>query len=374
MRYGMNPHQAAKAVDETGPVRVLSGEPSMINWLDLLNAWMLVRDARVALQKPVAASFKHVSPAGVATAGVVDETARDLWRVGDDSDDTLLSAYVRARDADPKSSFGDVVGLSEACDADTAGFLTTVIADAVIAPGYDPGVVETLSRKKSGHFLIVEVDPAYEPPTWESRDVFGVRLEQERDTSPVTNAVPPAHPRFDDLVLSLTALRYTQSNSMCVARDGMVLGIGAGQQNRVDCTRLACEKARSWWLRRHPDVRALRSAALRRQDLLNWKIRFAEHTLTPGQEVELETLFGGDALHTYHDSQWRNAWCDTWDGLTLASDGFIPFRDNVDLAATYGVTTIIEPGGSTRRTTEVRSAAIEHNIDHITTDLRLFHH
>lgn len=296
-----------------------------------------------------------------------------MWRVNPAAGGTLLSAYVRARDTDPKSSFGDAIALSEPCDADAAEFLTTVIADSVIAPGFEPGVIDELRRKKAGRFLIVEADPAYEAPAWESREVFGLRLDQERDSSPLADVVPTAHPRRDDLLLALATLRYTQSNSMCVAKDGMVLGVGAGQQNRVDCTRLAGEKARTWWLRRHRAVRRLQSSDLRRQDLLNWQIRFAEQTLTPVQETELVGLFGSDALDTYRQTSWRPPWLTSLTNLVLASDGFIPFRDNIDVAAGLGVGTVIEPGGSTR-TGEVVQAATEHGIEHIVTGRRLFHH
>lgn len=181
MRYGMNPHQTARVVSDARHVRVLNGAPSLINWLDLLNAWMLVRDASLTLGEPVAASFKHVSPAGVAVAGQIDSCAAEVWRVDEVVRGSLLSAYVRARDVDPKSSFGDAVALSEACDMATAQFLSHVIADAVIAPGFEPGAVAVLTQKKAGKFLVLDVDPTYEPPQHESREVFGVQLEQERD-------------------------------------------------------------------------------------------------------------------------------------------------------------------------------------------------
>ena len=372
MRYGMNPHQKAQLVGDPGHVRVLNGAPSLINWLDLLNAWMLVRDIRSNLGRPAAASFKHVSPAGVAIAGDVDACAADLWRVGREVSGSLLSAYVRARDADPKSSFGDVVALSEPCDVATAGFLGQVIADAVIAPGFDPGALPVLGRKKAGSFLVVQVDPDYEPPRRESREVFGVRLDQDRDDEPL-GAHLPAMPHRDDALLGLATLRYTQSNSVCAGRDGMVLGIGAGQQNRVDCTRLAGVKARTWWLRRHPIVASLRCQGMPRQDLLNWRIRFAEQSLTRHQTGQLADLFGPSALADYDRPDWRAEWLAQWSGLVMCSDGFIPFRDNVDVAAEMGVTTIVEPGGSAR-TPEVGAAAAEHGITHITTGLRLFHH
>ena len=372
MRYGMNPHQAARVAGDPRHVRVLAGSPSLINWLDLLNAWMLVRDVRAAVGALVAASFKHVSPAGVALAGPIDECAAQLWRVDPGIGGTLLSAYVRARDADPKSSFGDAIALSDPCDLATAEFLAGVVADAVIAPGFEPGAVAILQRKKQGSFLVVEVDADYTPPARESREVFGVRLEQERDAAPLAEHLGEVERRRDAL-LGLGTLRYTQSNSVCVVRDGMTLGIGAGQQNRVDCTRLATGKAQTWWLRRHPIVQALRGAGLSRQDVLNWQIRFAEQTLTGAQTAELVRLFGGDALEDYRDPRWRRDWTASWSELMLCSDGFVPFRDNVDLAAETGVTVLVEPGGSTR-TPEVAAACAEHGITHHTTGRRLFHH
>lgn len=372
MRYGMNPHQAARVVNDASHVRVLNGEPSLINWLDLLNAWMLVRDASSTLGARVAASFKHLSPAGVAIAGQIDACAGDLWRVDESISGSLLSAYVRARDVDPKSSFGDAIALSEPCDTETARFLSQVIADAVIAPGFEPGAVAILKQKKAGTFLILEVDPTFEPPKHESREVFGVHFEQERDDAPFDHTVGEG-PHRDDALLGLAALRYTQSNSVCVGKDGMVLGIAAGQQNRVDCTRTAGTKAQTWWLRRHPIVRALNAPGLSRQDRLNWQIRFAEQTLTRSQADQLAHLFGADALHHYRHPEWRQDWTAQWSNLVMCSDGFIPFRDNVDLAAELGVTLLVEPGGSVR-TPQVSAAAAEHNIAHATTGLRLFHH
>jgi phosphoribosylaminoimidazolecarboxamide formyltransferase / IMP cyclohydrolase len=372
MRYGMNPHQEARLAEDPGHVRVLNGAPSLINWLDLLNAWMLVRDVRSNLGCAAAASFKHVSPAGVAIAGEIDACAADLWRVPREISGTLLSAYVRARDADPKSSFGDVIALSEPCDVATPVFLGQVIADAVIAPGFDPGALDVLARKKAGSFLVVQVDPGYEPPRHESREVFGVRLQQDRDDASLGGHLPAMTFR-DDALLGLATLRYTQSNSVCVGKDGMALGIGAGQQNRVDCTRLAGAKAQAWWLRRHPIVGSLACAGMPRQDLLNWRIRFAEQSLTRRQAEQLADLFGPRALADYHRPDWRPEWLAQWSDLIMCSDGFIPFRDNVDVAAEMGVTTIIEPGGSVR-TPEVAAAAAEHGIAHTTTGLRLFHH
>ena len=377
MRYGMNPHQPATIVAGHGP-RIINGEPSMINYLDALNAFELVREADDATGAPAAASFKHVSPAGAALAGPVDPTAARVWRVDEPDGGGLLSAYVRARDADPKSSFGDVVALSRPVDLATAGFLRTVICDAVIAPGFEPGAAGILAAKRDGRFLVLEADPAVRPPATERRDVLGVTIEQQRDTAPIGAAVPddaaldPA--TRADALLGLVTLRYTQSNSVALVRGGAAIGIGAGQQNRVDCVRLAAAKARTWWLRRHPFVDELPPVdGMGRQDRLNWQIRFAGREMTAGQLAEFQALFGDEARGRYDDETWRDQWLAALTGVTLASDGFLPFRDNVEYAAAAGVTTIVEPGGSAR-TDEVAASAAAHGIAHVQTGLRLFHH
>ncbi|GAA3933525.1 phosphoribosylaminoimidazolecarboxamide formyltransferase [Microbacterium soli] len=374
MRYGMNPHQSASV--EGGPA-VLNGEPSLINYLDALNAFALVREADEAGGLPAAASFKHVSPAGAALAGPVDEVAAETWRTSGVGEDTLISAYVRARDADPKSSFGDVVALSRPVDAETAEFLRTVICDAVIAPGYEEGTVGVLSGKKSGRFLVFEAGADWAPPARERREVLGTVIEQDRDAADLAAALPAGvldgrHRR--DALLGMATARYTQSNSVVLVRDGAAVGIGAGQQNRVDCVRLAGAKARVWWLRRHPFVRELPTVeGMRRQDRLNWQVRFAGAEMTRAQLVEFEGLFGAEAAGRYGDDGWRAEWAQRLDDVTLVSDGFLPFRDNVDHAAEFGVGTIVEPGGSTR-SDEVAAAAAEHGIPLVTTGLRLFHH
>jgi phosphoribosylaminoimidazolecarboxamide formyltransferase / IMP cyclohydrolase len=376
MRYGMNPHQPASIVEGHGP-RVINGEPSMINYLDALNAFELVREADDATGAPAAASFKHVSPAGAALAGTVDATAARTWKV-DEGAGGLLSAYVRARDADPKSSFGDVVALSRPVDLATAQFLRTVICDGLIAPGFEPGTAAVLAAKRDGRFLVLEADPGRVPPGTERRDVLGVTIEQERDAVPVATTLPDdgtldAGTRADAL-LGLVTVRYTQSNSVALVRDGAAVGIGAGQQNRVDCVRLAGAKARTWWLRRHPFVDELPAVGgMGRQDRLNWQIRFAGREMTAGQLVEFLALFGAGARRRYDDPIWREEWLAELSGVTLTSDGFLPFRDNVEHAAAAGVTTIVEPGGSAR-TGEVATSAAAHGIAHVQTGLRLFHH
>jgi len=377
VRYGMNPHQSAWIVAGHGP-RVINGKPSMINYLDALNGLQLVREADEATGRPAAASFKHVSPAGAALAGVVDATAALIWRAGGVEGASLLSAYIRARDADPRSSFGDVVALSRPVDLATAEFLRTVICDAVIAPGFEPGTVGVLSSKRAGAFLVLEADSRGVPPATERRDVLGVTIEQHRDTVPVATVLP-GNGTLDektrtDALLGLVTLRYTQSNSVALVHDGAAIGIGAGQQNRVDCVRLAGAKARTWWLRRHPFVKGLPAiAGMGRQDRLNWQIRFAGQEMTSAQLTEFQSLFGAEARSRYEDATWRGEWAATLSGVTMTSDGYLPFRDNVEHAAAAGVTTIVEPGGSTR-TSEVAASANAHGIAHIQTGLRLFHH
>lgn len=377
MRYGMNPHQTAVVVGADGPV-VVNGEPSMINYLDAMNAFALAREADRLSGRAAAVSFKHVSPAGAAVAGEVDEAAAEAWNAPGVADDTLLSAYLRARDADPKSSFGDVVALSRPVDVQTADFLRTVFCDAVIAPGFGPGTVEVLRAKRSGRFLVFEADPERELPLRERRDVLGVTIEQDRDAADLDAALPtdPALDEYGrrDALLGMVTARYTQSNSVVFALAGAAIGIGAGQQNRVDCVRLGGTKASIWWLRRHPYVRELPVVAgMGRQDRLNWQIRFAGHEMTRTQLGEFTELFGTRARTQYDESNWRITWADALTGVTLVSDGYLPFRDNVDHAAESGVARIIEPGGSIR-TPEVAAAAAKLGIAHVQTGLRLFHH
>jgi phosphoribosylaminoimidazolecarboxamide formyltransferase/IMP cyclohydrolase len=377
MRYGMNPHQSA-AVVAGAPPRVVNGQPSMINYLDALSAFALVREADEATGRPAAASFKHVSPAGAALAGRVDAAAAALWRVGEAADGGLLSAAVRARDADPRSSFGDVVALSRPVDLATAGFLRTVISDAVIAPGYEPGAAGVLAAKRGGRFLVLEADPDRVLPATERRDVLGITIEQQRDAVPAASVLPgdgtlsPA--ARADALLGLVTVRYTQSNAVALVRDGAAVGIGAGQQNRVDCVRLAGAKARTWWLRRHPFTGSLAAPqAMSRQDRLNWQTRFAGQEMTPAQLAEFGELFGAAARDRYTQPGWREEWAARLTGVTLVSDGYLPFRDNVEHAAAAGVTAIVEPGGSAR-TGEVAASAAAHGITHVQTGLRLFRH
>jgi phosphoribosylaminoimidazolecarboxamide formyltransferase / IMP cyclohydrolase len=351
LRYGLNPHQAARMTGDTKPpFTVLNGTPSFINVLDALGAWQLVREASAALGVPAAASFKHTSPAGAAIAGGIDSTMRASWGLRRAETGPLTSAYVRARDCDPKSSFGDMIAVSQPVDAELAAFVCGVIADGIIAPGFEPGTVELLARKKRRAFCVLEADPGYEPPAWERREVYGVVLEQERDRQPITAAclqgpqLPEAAVR--DALLGMITLRYTQSNSVAFVRDGMTLGVAAGQQSRVDCTRLAGEKAAIWSRRRHPAAREPAFAPrLPRQERLNGQMRRASDPSLPSG----------------------------LDGVTMVSDGFLPFSDNVDVASEYGVSYIVEPGGSTR-SEDVRAACRSHGITLTRTGIRLFRH
>ena len=383
LRYGVNPQQrtatAAPVHPGQWPVRVLQGSPSYINMLDALNGWQLVLEANRALSRPAAASFKHVSPAGAALAGPVDDVTADLYGVDRASLGALSSAYLRARDADPKSSYGDFAAVSHPVDAELAGLLTSVVCDGIIAPGYAPGTVATLSKKKNGRFLVMEADETYTPPPHEVREVFGLRLAQQRDemtlsasllADVVTGALPAT--AVEDLLLGLAVLRYTQSNSVCYLRGGTTLGIGAGQQSRVDCTRLAGAKTDTWWLRRHPAVRALAFGPhIRRQDRINWQIRFIEGDLTPDETMRLSTVLSAPAPELTNKQ--RTQWLAGLTQVAFVSDGALPFRDNVDHAHRHGVGYIAEPGGSIR-SGEVEDACREHQIALARTGLRLFHH
>jgi phosphoribosylaminoimidazolecarboxamide formyltransferase/IMP cyclohydrolase len=382
LRYGINPAQAADAAPVRlgeWPVRILHGSPSYINMLDALNSWQLVREASGALNRVAAASFKHVSPAGVAIAGAIDDVTADLYGVDRAGIGPVTSAYLRARDADPKSSYGDFAAVSHPVDAELAELLTRVVCDGIIAPGYAPGTVETLSKKKDGRFLVLEADEDFVPPEHEAREIFGLRLDRQRDQVTLSaglleNVVCGTLPTTaqEDLLLGLVVLRYTQSNSVCYLRGGVTLGIGAGQQSRVDCTRLAGEKTDSWWLRGHPTVRALAfSPEVRRQDRINWQIRFIEGDLTPDESVRLAAALTAPAQEL--TARQRTEWLAGLKEVAFVSDGALPFRDNVDHAYRHGVGYIAEPGGSIR-SAEVEHACREHRIALARTGLRLFHH
>ncbi len=383
LKYGCNPHQAFASVEaidpDTLPIEKLNGTPSMINYLDAVNAWQLVLELRRALDLPAAASFKHVSPAGAAVAVELDEELARCYEVAGRELTPLATAYVRARGADPKCSFGDFVALSDVVDVETANFLKGVVSDGVVAPGYDPEALEILKRKKNGGFIVLQGDADFTPPETESREAYGLRLTQDRNNRQVTldDVANPVCGTFTeaakrDMVLGLIALKYTQSNSVGYALDGQMIGIGAGQQSRVDCTKLAGEKADTWHLGRHPRVLDLAfKSGVKRQERINWRIRFLEGDLTQFEEVALREVLDGD-LVLLNDEEKRD-WIAKLDGVSLVSDGFIPFRDNIDHASKHGVKFIAQPGGSTRDA-DIESACKDYGIAMVHTGLRLFHH
>ncbi|MFC4947888.1 5-aminoimidazole-4-carboxamide ribonucleotide transformylase [Pseudonocardia sp. GCM10023141] len=386
LRYGMNPHQQQAHVEslvDRWPVRVLSGEPSLINILDALAAWALVREASSACGVPAAASFKHVAPAGAALTGPLDAVAAATFGVDAAQVGALTSAYVRARDADPRASYGDMIAVSQAVDAELADLLRRLPSDGIIAPGFDPDTVAVLAAKKGRRFLVLEADPLAEPPAQESREIGGLRIVTRRDELRLSRdllhtaaAALPAELVPDtvltDLLLGLVVLRHTPSNAVAYVRDGMTVGVGAGQQARIDGTRLAGAKTDTWWLRRHPAVQAVEfDAAVRPFDATGWRIRLAEGDLDTRERAHLATVVRGGVVELPAGE--RAAWLRRLDGVGFVSDGALPFRDNVDQAARHGVRHIAEPGGSVR-SGEVEQACREHGIVRLSGMPRLFHH
>lgn len=370
LRYGMNPHQRTATATPLDPgrppLRVVHGAPSYLNILDAAGAWQLARQAAAALGGPVAASFKHVSPAGAATAGPLDAVMAATYQLDAAATGALTSAYVRARDADPKSSYGDFVAVSGPVDAELADLLRRVVSDGIVAPGYEPGVAATLAAKKGGRFLVVEADAAFSPPPVEHRDVYGLRLTQPRDDFPLTrdllagHALPAA--AVDDLLLGLHVVRHTQSNSVAYVRAGMALGIGAGQQSRVDCTRLAGAKVDTWWLRRHPAVSQVAGVAAAGGSVVHGGVARGSVQERVAAQLDLAGGVPGAA-----------GWLGALDGVAFASDGALPFADNVEEAARHGVRYIAEPGGSIR-SADVRRECERRGIALVQTGVRLFRH
>jgi phosphoribosylaminoimidazolecarboxamide formyltransferase/IMP cyclohydrolase len=381
LKYGCNPHQrfaAAEPISEP-PVELLSGQPSLINWLDALNAWQLVAELKQTLGLPAAASFKHVSPAGAAVALPLSRDLAEAYEVSGIELSPAALAYARARGADPKCSFGDFVALSEPIDEVTAQFLKSVVSDGIIAPAYDAKALEILTSKKGGSFIVLRADPAFRPPARESREVFGVRLTQDRNAHVFSEAdlkdvvcgeLTEAARR--DLVLGYTTLKYTQSNSVGFAVGGQMIGIGAGQQSRVDCTKLAGSKADVWQLRLHPKVLGLRfRPEVKRQERINWRVRYIEGDLTRFESDALRAAVEG-AFEPLAAAE-KQAFLSQVGGVSLVSDGFIPFRDNIDHAQRHGVRFIAQPGGSTRDA-EIAQACREYGITMVHTHIRAFHH
>jgi AICAR transformylase/IMP cyclohydrolase PurH len=393
LKYGCNPHQtpAGVSVPEESGFQVLSGRPGYINFLDALGAWQLVRELKAATGKPAAASFKHVSPAGAAVAGELSETYRASQFLGDEDYSPPATAYARARGGDRMCSFGDVAAVSDVVDMSLARMLFDEVSDLIIAPGFEPEALELLRTKRDGAYMVLSIDPAYEPADAETREVFGFTMTQKRNTARVTpelfrtagdggasatgraDAAPLPADVLETLIVATVALKYTQSNSVAIACDGQVIGMGAGQQSRVHCTRLACGKADKWLLQQHPKTLALPI----REDLSKPEMaNLVDYYLLWDELSDVERRKLREGLTADPDPltrEERAEWVRRFDGICLSSDAFIPFPDNLDRAAKSNVRYIAQTGGSARDAV-VSAAAAEYGMTMVHTGLRLFLH
>ena len=371
LKYGTNPNQTpAKIFMRNGsnlPLEILNGRPGYINFLDALNSWQLVRELKAALNLPSAASFKHVSPAGAAIGLPLNDTERKIFFVDpalNINDSPLACAYARARGTDRLSSFGDWIALSDECDEITAMFIKREVSDGIIAPSYTPKALEILKSKRKGNYAVVKIDADYEPESTETRDIFGITFEQGRNTAPVIDPskydspvtvrkdIPEAAIR--DLTLALITLKYTQSNSVCVTKDGQTLGVGAGQQSRLHCVRLACDKADLRLLREHPKVLDL---------------EFRDDLGRPERDNAIASMLAGDFLS--HDE--KRAFISQNAGASLGSDAFFPFPDSIERAKLSGVKFVAQPGGSIRDDLVIK-ACDDYGMAMVMTGRRLLHH
>jgi len=385
LRYGTNPNQIpARVYMQEGselPITVLGGSPGYINLLDALNAWQLVRELKQVIGLPAAASFKHVSPSGAAVAVPLTDVLKKIYFVDDMEFSPLATAYARARGVDRMSSFGDFIALSDIVDVPTAKLIAREVSDGVIAPAYEPEALEILKKKKQGKYAVVQIDPAYEPPLTEVRQVFGVSMEQRRNDRVVTREdfanivtksddLPESAVR--DMFIAWVTLKFTQSNSICYVTDGQTIGVGAGQQSRVHCARLAGSKADLWRLRQHPTVLALPfKNGVRRPDRDNAIDQFLQPDVTEEEKKNWVNVFTEIPKQLTADE--RRTWLDGLTEVTLGSDAFFPFRDSIDRAAKSGVKYILQPGGSTRDE-DVIAACDEYGMTMVLSGLRLFHH
>ena len=387
LKYGCNPNQKpSKIYMKNGkdlPIQVLNGRPGYINFLDAFNGWQLVSELKKATGLPAATSFKHVSPAGAAVGLPLDETLAKIYWVDDLGElSPLASAYARARGADRMSSFGDFISLSDVCDVDTAKLIKREVSEGVIAPGYEPEALEILKEKKKGNYNVIQIDPDYVPDPIEHKEVFGITFEQGRnelkiDNDFFSNIVTENKELTDqakiDLAISMITLKYTQSNSVCFVKDGQAIGIGAGQQSRIHCTRLAGQKADNWWLRQSPQV---------------MNLPFVDHIRRADRDNAIDLYIGEDYMDVLSDDAWPNIfkekpevftreakreWLDKLTGVALGSDAFFPFGDNIERAHKSGVTYIAQPGGSVRDD-NVIDTCNKYNMVMSFTGIRLFHH
>ena len=384
LRYGCNPHQKpARIWREDGelPIAVLSGSPGYINLLDAMNAWQLVRELKAALGLPAATSFKHVSPAGAAVAGPLSQKIKKTCFFDDINLSPFARAYARARGADRMSSFGDWAAVSDTMDVATASILKREVSDGVIAPAYEPEALAILKSKRNGKYNVIQIEPDYQAPEMERREIFGITFEQRRNDTVldagVLENIVTAHKELTnearrDLIIALITLKYTQSNSVCYAFDGQVIGVGAGQQSRIHCTRLAGGKADRWFLRQHPAVLGLAfNDGVSRAERNNAIDQFLEDSLTPAEEAAWRGNF--DAVPRRLSASQKGEWIAKHKGVSLASDAFFPFRDNIDRAYQSGVSFIAQPGGSLRDDVVI-DACNEYGMAMAFTGVRLFHH
>jgi len=385
LRYGTNPNQTpARIYMQDGgelPITVLGGSPGYINLLDGLNAWQLVRELKQTIGLPAAASFKHVSPSGAAVALPLSGVLKQIYFVDDMELSPLATAYARARGVDRMSSFGDFIALSDTVDLSTAKLIVREVSDGVIAPAYEQEALEVLKKKKQGKYVVIRVDPAYEPQPAEIRQVFGISMEQRRNDRPVTREdlvnivtqrkeLPESAVR--DMLIAWITLKFTQSNSVCYVTDGQTIGVGAGQQSRVHCTRLAGAKADLWRLRQHPTILNLPfKDGIKRPDRDNAIDQYLQPDVTAAEKKNWGNVFTKipDQLGDVE----RRAWLDGLTDVTLGSDAFFPFRDSIDRAAKSGVKYVLQPGGS-NRDDEVIAACNEYGMTMVFSGLRLFHH
>ena len=385
LKYGCNPNQKPSRIFvENGelPIKVLNGKPGYINFLDAFNGWQLVCELKRATGLPAATSFKHVSPAGAAVGLPLDDVMRKIYFVGDQELSPLACAYARARGADRMSSFGDWISLSDVCDKSTALLIKPEVSDGVIAPGYTDEALEILKAKKKGNYNIVEIDPAYKPDPIERKQVFGITFEQGRNEfvideklleNIVTNNKELPESAKIDLIVALIVLKYTQSNSVCYAKGGQAIGIGAGQQSRIHCTRLAGQKADNWLLRQHPRV---------------MELPFVEKIGRADRDNTIDVFISDEPDEVIAEGRWqkfftekpvpltreeKRAWLDQQTGVALGSDAFFPFGDNIERAHRSGVSYVAQPGGSIRDDNVIETCNL-YNMVMAFTGMRLFHH
>ena len=387
LKYGCNPNQKPSRIYMADgselPIEVLNGRPGYINFLDAFNGWQLVRELKKATGLPAATSFKHVSPAGASVGRPMSDTLKKIYWVDDMGDlSPLACAYARARGADRMSSFGDFISLSDVCDADTARLIKREVSDGVIAPGYTDEALEILKAKKNGNYNIIKIDENYTPAPLEHKQVFGVTFEQGSQELPiddellsniVTENKEIPEEALIDMKISLIVLKYTQSNSVCFVKDGQAIGIGAGQQSRVHCTRLAGQKADNWWLRQCPKV---------------MNLPFKEKIRRADRDNAIDLYIGDEYMDVLADGAWENIftekpevftkeekreWLDKLTDVTLGSDAFFPFFDNIERAHKSGVKYIAQPGGSVRDDAVI-DCCNKYNMAMAFTGIRLFHH